>query len=104
MLGQQVGDGDDPGRPWVELAESGLLWVINASAFHPRGLALVVHVDGKGVASGWHLTAAGPGEAYRYAVPCELDDPSKAVDVDEAFRLADATITAARAAAAPPDG
>lgn len=97
--GQHVGDGNDPGRPFDELMDSGLLWLINASVLHPRGLALALHVDNEtGKASGWSLRYAGDGEAYRYAVPCELDDPSKAADIDDLFRRAEETLQAAKVA------
>lgn len=95
--GQHVGDSHDPGRPFAELLESGLLWLINTSVFHPRGLALAVAIDQEtGEASGWSLLASEAGTAYRYAAPCEADDPSSAVDVDELFRLASATMEQAR--------
>lgn len=42
-------------RPWDELASSGLLWLINATCFHPRGYALAVHPDG----AGWSLLGDG---------------------------------------------
>lgn len=45
-------------RPFEELASSGLLWLINASVFHPRGFALALRVrDGKAV--GWSLLGDG---------------------------------------------
>lgn len=94
--GQLVATSDDPGRPFTELMDSGLLWLINASVFHPRGLALAIALDPEGNAAGWSLLAADAGEAYRYAVPCELDDPTKAVDVDDLFRRATATMEQAR--------
>jgi len=33
-------------RPWSELRDSGLLWLINTSVFHPRGYALGMSNEG----------------------------------------------------------
>lgn len=96
---QHIGDGHDKGRPFAEMMDAGLLWLINTSVFHPRGVALSIHVDREtGAASGWSLVAAEPGEVMRYAVPAELADPSAAPDVDAAYRAAEATLAAARGA------
>lgn len=96
-VAEHVADSHDPGRPFAELLESGLLWLINTSVFHPRGLALAVSINQEtGEASGWSLLASEAGTAYRYAAPCEADDPSSAVDVDELFQLASATMEQAR--------
>lgn len=70
----------DP-RPWEELRESGLLWLINRVAFHPRGYALALHIqDGKAV--GWELLGDG-GEPWQYA-----DE----VDERDALARAEATL------------
>lgn len=55
--------GTDEGRttsdqaplPFEELVSSGLLWLINATTFHPRGLALGISCDSEGHAIGWRL-------------------------------------------------
>lgn len=45
-------------RDWNELRQSGLLWLINRTVFHPRGWALgLVYRDGEVV--GWDLLGAG---------------------------------------------
>lgn len=48
---------DDPGRlrPWEELREAGLLWLINRMVFHPLGWALAIDSDGRG----WQLLGDG---------------------------------------------
>lgn len=47
----------DP-RPWSQLRDSGLLWLINRVAFHPRGYALALaYRDGEPV--GWLLLGDG---------------------------------------------
>ncbi|MGI5223561.1 hypothetical protein [Actinoallomurus sp. CA-142502] len=46
-------------RPFAELTDSGLLWLINRVVFHPRGLALAIHVDGNGTATAWSLQGDG---------------------------------------------
>lgn len=45
-------------RPLIELSTSGLLWLINATVFHPRGWALALHKRG-GEIAGWHLQGDG---------------------------------------------
>ncbi|GGZ23357.1 hypothetical protein GCM10010387_15620 [Streptomyces inusitatus] len=73
-------------RPLTELPESGLLWLINRSVFHPRGLALALDLDEHGHVHGWQLLQAAPGE------PFEFTD-----DVDRAgFQRAEATLLAVR--------
>ncbi|MHC3474663.1 hypothetical protein ACYF6T_39040 [Streptomyces sp. 7R007] len=46
-------------RPWMELKESGLLWLINRTVFHPRGLALGVAYTDDGEVIGWTLLGDG---------------------------------------------
>ncbi|MFJ2004770.1 hypothetical protein [Streptomyces chartreusis] len=46
-------------RPWKELRESGLLWLINRTVFHPRGLALSVAYTDDGELLGWMLLGDG---------------------------------------------
>lgn len=46
-------------RPFDELADSGLLWLINAAVFWPRGFALAIHCDDDGVATGWSVAGDG---------------------------------------------
>jgi hypothetical protein len=50
---------NDPGRPWSEISDSGLLWLINTTVFHPRGYALAIHFDSDGVATGWSIMGDG---------------------------------------------
>ena len=45
-------------RPWSELRDSGLLWLINRTVFHPRGYALGL-VLARGVPLGWQLVGDG---------------------------------------------
>lgn len=49
-------------RPLKELlgdGNSGILWAINRYIFHPRGLALALHVDDDGNPTGWELLGDG---------------------------------------------
>ena len=46
-------------KPFSELWSSGLLWLINTSVLHPRGYALVIHVDDEGQATGWSIAGDG---------------------------------------------
>lgn len=41
--------------PFDELRHSGILWLINTSIFHPRGMALALHYDDDGNCTGWVL-------------------------------------------------
>lgn len=52
-------------RPFMDLSESGLLWLINRVVFHPRGLALALH-EKDGTAHGWELQAAAEGEPWTF--------------------------------------
>lgn len=50
-------------RPFQELRDSGLLWLINTSVLHPRGYALSLCFDGDdenlGECTGWILMGDG---------------------------------------------
>lgn len=73
------------GRPWGELRDSGLLWLINATVFHPRGYALAVHRNDAGDTTGWSLLGDG-AESWTFRDP---DDPPEGyVPIDELFRRA----------------
>jgi hypothetical protein len=66
-------------RPFKELSDSGLLWLINRTVFHPRGYALALTVeDGKAV--GWSLLGDGT-EQWQYGI-----------DESDHFRRAEATL------------
>lgn len=54
-------------RPFDELRATGLLWLINASVFHPRGYALAIHADG------WSLLGDG-GEVWQFGDDVPLDE------------------------------
>lgn len=60
-------DGDrhrtDP-RPFEDLRSTGLLWLINAAVFHPRGFALALCYD-RGQIAGWRLLGDG-SEPWRF--------------------------------------
>jgi hypothetical protein len=58
------------GRPFADLRESGLLWLINTSVFHSRGYALALQFDAEGNATGWRLQGDG-SEPWTFLV----DDP-----------------------------
>lgn len=85
-FGQEVSHRDWSGRPWRELSESGLLWLINATCFHPRGYALALSMDTRtGEVTGWDILGDGT-EPWSYADP-----------VDDRFRAAEATLAEHRA-------
>ena len=63
------------GRPFAELRDEGLLWLINTTVFHPRGYALAMHFDDDGHATGWSLVGDG-------SEPWQMPDSTR---VDELF-------------------
>lgn len=73
-----------PVRSWEELRSSGLLWLINATVFHPRGFALGIAYRGGDEPIGWCLFGDGT-ESWRFD---EQADPL--------FAAAEATFTALR--------
>lgn len=85
-------DVDTQARPFAGLRDSGLLWLINRTALHPRGLALALHLDEHGQAYGWSLVTNAEGEPWQF-------DP--ATDND-GYQRAEATI--AKALDREPDG
>lgn len=78
----------------VDLRADGLLWLINATTFHPRGFALAVDPDTGA------FTLLGDGlEPWRYASPADLQsagkDPMNAPNVDDLFAKAEQTLRSA---------
>ena len=51
------------GYPFEDMRTKGLLWLINATVFHPRGFSLAFHFDGHpdegGPATGWSVVGDG---------------------------------------------
>lgn len=81
--------GTDLGRPFADLMHSGLLWLINTTALHPRGFALALVLRGDEV-TGWNLIGDGT-------------EPWVFLDADAKWRFGDveATFAAARRPKAP---
>lgn len=48
----------DKVRPFSELRDSGLLWLINRTVFHPRGYAFCLVIQ-DGEAVGWQMLGDG---------------------------------------------
>lgn len=48
-----------PMRPLHELMESGMLWLINRSTFHPRGFSLALETNDIGEVIGWKILGNG---------------------------------------------
>ncbi|MEV4968643.1 hypothetical protein AB0886_27600 [Streptomyces sp. NPDC024062] len=61
---------DADARPHVDLLDTGLLWLIHRTTFHPRGLALALDVDGDTV-TGWRLLHSDEGEPFHF--PPDVD-------------------------------
>lgn len=69
--------GTQPGfRPWKDLRTTGILWLINAAVFHPRGFALAL-VRHQGELVGWRLVGDGT-EPWVFTDPC--GEPFAAVE------------------------
>lgn len=83
--GGSIPDGD-PGRPFAELIDAGLLWLINRTALHPRGFALAIHLDEDDKAAGWSIKGDGT-EPWAFLMDAEEDD---------CFRRLEATLAALR--------
>lgn len=62
-------------RPFAELRDTGLLWLINRVVFHPRGYALALHFSGSsedlGECTGWSLLGDG---TEVWSMPASLED------------------------------
>lgn len=74
----------DAGRPFGDLRNEGLLWLINATVFHPRGYALTLHFERDdpedlGACTGWSILGDG-NEQWQFG----CDDETQA-RVAEAF-------------------
>ena len=68
-------------RPFSELRDTGLLWLINTTVFHPRGYAIALHFNDQGEATGWSLLGDGT-ELWQFAVDGWPDGESP----DDAFQ------------------
>lgn len=60
------------GQPFADLRTTGLLWLINASVFHPRGYALALHSDESGDCVGWSLLGDG-SEPWTFPDDCDAE-------------------------------
>lgn len=80
----------DMSRPFAELRSSGLLWLINAAVFHPRGFALSLHRELDGSFSGWSLLGDG-SEPWRF----DADMDARFAAAEQTFRDARGAIPAA---------
>lgn len=78
-------------RDFAELRPTGLLWLINATVFHPRGYALALHFDDEGVCTGWSLQGDG-SEPWYFADATEGDRPEGYSTIDELFSAAKALL------------
>lgn len=56
---------DHAARPFEELRDSGVLWLINRMVFHPQGYALALHFDSAYQLTGWSIAGNGT-EEWRY--------------------------------------
>jgi len=85
--------GKDNGRPFTEFRDEGLLWLVNATVFHPRGYALALHFnEDHSEVSGWSLLGDGTESWYfDHADPTdEQREKYGAQSIDELFARAKA--------------
>jgi len=80
-------------RPFNEIRDTGLLWLINRTVFHPRGYALFLHYEDRenplapgGVATGWGLMGDG-SEPWKFGDPPEEALALGAKTEDELFQM-----------------
>lgn len=78
---------EPPLRAFHEIRTAGLLWLINHHLLHPRGVALALHVDDDGNATGWTLLRSPDGGPWTF--DAETNNNGRA--------RAEATLTAAGA-------
>lgn len=58
-------------RDFAEFLDTGLLWLINTTVFHPRGYSLAIKVDkDSGTAVGWNLLGDGT-EPWTFGDDCD---------------------------------
>jgi hypothetical protein len=82
-------------RPFEDMGETGLLWLINTAVLHPRGYALALHYDDDGRATGWSVLSGNGEEAYDFLRADQTKDGS-GVDIDAKFRAVEALLREAR--------
>lgn len=74
MVNRPHHDRDPRVRSFSEFRTLGLLWLINASVFHPRGFAIsFVNDPATGEVTGWRLEGDG-GEAWFFEPDPRIDD------------------------------
>lgn len=82
-------------RPFAELRDTGLLWLMNRVVFHPRGYALALHFTGdannRGECIGWSLLGDG-SEPWSMGDPTPEQQAQGARTEDELFRLVQALL------------
>lgn len=83
-------DVDDVHTDFIDLSDTGLLWLINRVVFHPRGYKLaLICKDGTREVEGWTLQGNG-SEVYVFS---ESDDDAEFTKVNAFFdMLADRSI------------
>lgn len=58
-----------------QLADFGVLWLINRAIFHPRGYALALdYAEGETEPRGWSIIATDGMEPYTFSLPAGLED------------------------------
>lgn len=82
-------------RPFAELRDTGLLWLINRVVFHPRGFSLALHFEGQfpelGACTGWSLLGDGSEPWSMGDPPAELQALGAPTE-DELFRRVQALL------------
>lgn len=81
-------------RPFSEFREHGLLWLVNAAVFHPRGFALAFDVEDDGTVTGWGLLGDGT-EPWHFEDPPDMD-PADPQSLDSVFARVEAFLDSLR--------
>ena len=77
-------DVDDVHTDFIDLSNTGLLWLINRVVFHPRGYKLaLICKDGTREVEGWTLQ----GDGSEVCVFSESDDDAEFAKVNEFFDM-----------------
>lgn len=85
--GRDLNSTDTTLRTFAEFRDTGLLWLVNATVFHPRGFALAFVFDTDRNVIGWRLLGNGKEPWFFGDVPPTADERKTfgAQSVDELF-------------------
>ncbi|MEV6413862.1 hypothetical protein [Kribbella sp. NPDC051718] len=68
------------------LRDTGVLWLVNRAVFHPRGVALALHLGTTGGVIGWSLVASPDGSPFTFD-GTTIDEAARMQAVEELIRV-----------------